>query len=67
VARLAVQRLADAAAGRPAAGVARRTDELLALGARARLDVGAGLRAVLEHGELSFERLRAAPDAGSPG
>ncbi len=57
LARLVVQRLADQAAGRPAAGVARRTEEIVALrrDGGARLDVGAGLRAVLEGGQLRFE------------
>jgi tRNA(Ile)-lysidine synthase len=58
LARLAVQRLADRAGGRPPA-VGTRTDEILALGAEggsAALDVGAGLRAVVEYGRLRFER-----------
>jgi tRNA(Ile)-lysidine synthase len=53
LARLAVQRLADEAAGRPAAGVARRTDEILALDEGA-LDVGRGLRARVSGGVLTF-------------
>jgi tRNA(Ile)-lysidine synthase len=59
LARLAVQRLADRAAAGPAAGVGRRTPELLALRetGTACLDVGAGLRAVCERGVLRFERL----------
>jgi tRNA(Ile)-lysidine synthase len=63
LAQLVVQRLADACAGRPAAGVARRTPELLALREHgsAALDVGAGLRAVCERGILRFERLDAGP------
>jgi tRNA(Ile)-lysidine synthase len=61
--RLIVQRLADECAGRPAAGVARRTGELLALRRHgtAKLDVGAGLRAVCQRGVLRFERLDGAP------
>jgi tRNA(Ile)-lysidine synthase len=58
LARLAVQRLADRAGGRPPA-VGPRTDEILALGAdggSASLDVGGGLRAVVEYGRLRFER-----------
>jgi len=58
LARLAVQRLADRAGGRPPA-VGPRTDEILALGAdggSAALDVGGGLRAVVEYGRLRFER-----------
>ncbi len=59
LARLVVQRLADGAAGGPAAGVARRTGEILGLSEQgtARLDVGAGVRAVCERGHLRFERL----------
>jgi tRNA(Ile)-lysidine synthase len=64
LARLAVQRLADGAGGRvPAVGP--RTDEILALGAAggsAALDVGDGLRAVVEYGRLRFER----PSAAAP-
>src|SRR5262249_4317223 len=57
--RLVVQRLADDAAGRPAAGAGRRADELAALSDRgtSELDVGAGVRAVAEYGTLRFERL----------
>jgi tRNA(Ile)-lysidine synthase len=54
LARLAIQRLADAAAGGPAAGVARRTEEILAL--EGALDVGHGLRAEVKRGVLSFGR-----------
>jgi tRNA(Ile)-lysidine synthase len=53
LARLAVQRLADGAAGRPAAGVARRTEEILALEEGA-IDVGRGLRARVTGGVLTF-------------
>lgn len=62
LARLVVQRLADQAVGRPAAGVARRTEELVALRATgsAALDVGAGVRAVAERGTLRFEPLNRA-------
>jgi tRNA(Ile)-lysidine synthase len=58
LARLAVQRLADRAGGRPPA-VGPRTEEILALGGAggtAALDVGGGLRAVVEYGCLRFER-----------
>jgi tRNA(Ile)-lysidine synthase len=57
--RLVVQRLADEAAGAFAPGVARRADEIAALSDRGTvmLDVGHGLRAVAEYGELRFERL----------
>jgi tRNA(Ile)-lysidine synthase len=51
LARLVVQRLADAAGG-PAVG--HRTDEILALGERGALDVGGGLRATIEQGRLEF-------------
>jgi tRNA(Ile)-lysidine synthase len=59
LARLVVQRMADRAAGALAPGVARRTPELLALREDrvARLDVGGGVRAVLDCGLLRFERL----------
>jgi tRNA(Ile)-lysidine synthase len=75
LARLAVQRLADRAGGRPRA-VGPRTEEILALGAEggsASLDVGGGLRAVVEYGRLRFERSQpatpapaAGPGAGAP-
>jgi tRNA(Ile)-lysidine synthase len=60
--RLAVQRLADLAAGRPAPGVAARAEELAALREQgsAALDVGSGVRAVSEYGVLRFELLSAA-------
>jgi tRNA(Ile)-lysidine synthase len=63
LARLVVQRLADEAARGPAAGVARRTEEVMTLRATgtACLDVGAGVRAVCERGMLRFEPLRRAP------
>jgi tRNA(Ile)-lysidine synthase len=62
LARLVIQRLADRAAGSLAPGVARRTDELLALNgeATAMLDVGAGVRAVADSGLLRFEPLSSA-------
>jgi tRNA(Ile)-lysidine synthase len=52
LARLAVQRLADAAGG-PA--VSHRTEEILALAERGALDVGGGLRARIERGRLEFQ------------
>jgi tRNA(Ile)-lysidine synthase len=52
--RLVVQRLADAAAGRPAPGTARRVDEILALSHGA-LDLPHGVRAVVERGVLRME------------
>ena len=51
LARLVVQRLADAAGG-PAVG--HRTDEILALAEHGALDVGGGLRARIEGGRLEF-------------
>ncbi len=66
LARLVVIRLAEDAAGEPVAGVGGRLAELLALarqGGSASLDVGAGTRAVVEYGVLSFTR--AAPVAVS--
>jgi tRNA(Ile)-lysidine synthase len=56
VSRLAVQRLADAALGGPAAGVARRIDDILAMGDDARLDLPGGVRAVTERSLLRFEQ-----------
>jgi hypothetical protein len=53
LARLAVQRLADAAGG-PA--VSHRTAEILELAEHGALDVGGGLRAKIEGGRLAFVR-----------
>jgi tRNA(Ile)-lysidine synthase len=69
--RLIVQRLADDAAGGLAPGVGRRADEIAALSDRgtSELDVGAGVRAVVEYGTLRFERRahgQAAPPASQP-
>lgn len=72
LARLIVQRLADAAAGGPAAGVAARAEEILALSDRgtAMLDLPSGLRATARRGVLTFAptpRLRPmAPAPASP-
>ncbi len=76
--RLIVQRLADAAAGRPAPGTARRLEEILAL-ERGALDLPHGVRARVRDGVLRFERtprrdggpavprsLRPGPPPGSP-
>ncbi len=52
--RLVVQRLADAAVGRPAPGTARRVDEIAALHQGA-LDLPHGVRAVVRGGVLRFE------------
>jgi tRNA(Ile)-lysidine synthase len=56
--RLVVQRLADAAAGRPVAGAARHAEEVAALrrSGVAMLDLGGGVRAVVERGVLRAER-----------
>src|SRR4051794_7114858 len=67
LARLAVQRLADRAGDRSPA-VGPRAQEILGLGAgggSATLDVGGGVRAVVEYGRLRFERDRARPSAPS--
>jgi tRNA(Ile)-lysidine synthase len=56
--RLIVQRLADEAVGGPAPGVARRAEEIAAMGATAMLDLPR-VRARTEHGILRFERLAA--------
>jgi tRNA(Ile)-lysidine synthase len=55
--RLVVQRLADHAAGVVAPGAGGRADEIAALSDRGTvmLDVGTGVRAVVEYGELRFE------------
>jgi tRNA(Ile)-lysidine synthase len=53
LARLIVQRLADAAAGGLAPGAARRTEEILALQEGA-LDLGHGVRALVRGGMLSL-------------
>jgi hypothetical protein len=55
--RLVLQRLADAAAGRPVAGAARFADQVAGLTrGGSRLDLGDGVRAVLESGDLRAER-----------
>jgi len=58
VRRLVVQRLADQAAGRLAPGVARRAEEVVAMGDHgiAALDLPAGVRAIAVRGVLHFER-----------
>lgn len=56
--RLIVQRLADDAAGGPAPGVARRADEIAAMGSTAMLDLPR-VRARTKRGILRFERLAA--------
>ncbi|HEX3608296.1 MAG TPA: tRNA lysidine(34) synthetase TilS [Solirubrobacterales bacterium] len=56
--RLVVQRLADRAAGRPVPGAANHADEVAALRrtGTAMLDLGGGVRAVVERGVLRTER-----------
>jgi tRNA(Ile)-lysidine synthase len=56
--RLVVQRLADEAAGGPAAGVGRRADEVarLAENGTAAVDLPAGVRATARRGVLTFAR-----------
>ena len=61
--RLVVQRLADEAAGRLAAGVARRADEVAAMpphGTSA-LDLPSGVRATARNGVVTFARTPAIP------
>jgi tRNA(Ile)-lysidine synthase len=56
--RLVVQRLADRAAGRPVPGAANHADQVAALRRTgiAMLDLGSGVRAVVERGVLHAER-----------
>lgn len=55
--RLVLQRLADEAAGRPVAGAARFAEQVAGLHrGGSRLDLGGGVRAVLEGGVLRAER-----------
>ncbi|HKA66530.1 MAG TPA: tRNA lysidine(34) synthetase TilS [Solirubrobacterales bacterium] len=56
--RLVVQRLADGAAGRPVPGAARFADQVAGLrrAGTAMLDLGGGVRAVVERGILHAER-----------
>jgi tRNA(Ile)-lysidine synthase len=56
--RLVVQRLADNAAGRPVPGAANHADEVVALRrtGTTMLDLGRGVRAVVERGVLHAER-----------
>jgi tRNA(Ile)-lysidine synthase len=62
--RLVVQRLADEAAERPAAGVARRADDVAAMAERgsSALDLPAGVRATARDGVVRFGRT---PHAGT--
>jgi tRNA(Ile)-lysidine synthase len=56
--RLVVQQLADRAAGRPVAGAARHAEQVAALRrtGTAMLDLGGGVRAIVERGTLRAER-----------
>ncbi|HEY6144898.1 MAG TPA: tRNA lysidine(34) synthetase TilS [Solirubrobacterales bacterium] len=55
--RLVLQRLADNAAGRPVPGAARFADQVAGLSrGGSTLDLGSGVRAVLESGQLRAER-----------
>lgn len=57
--RLVLQRLADEAAGRPVAGAARFADQVASLSrGGSTLDLGSGVRAVLEGGVLRAESRR---------
>jgi len=59
--RLVLQRLADDAAGRPVAGAARFAEQVAALTrGGSTLDLGSGVRAVLERGVLRAEACRRA-------
>jgi tRNA(Ile)-lysidine synthase len=66
--RLVVQRLADAAAGGPAAGVARRADDVAGLRATgtAALDLPHGVRATATGGVVRFGRTPQRPPYTSP-
>ena len=55
--KLVVQRLADGAAGGPAPGVARRAQEIAAMGPSALLDLPY-VRARTERGVVSFETMK---------
>jgi tRNA(Ile)-lysidine synthase len=62
--RLVIQRLADDAAGHPAAGVARRAEEVVAMPAHgtSALDLPSGVRATVHDGLLTFGRTPAIPE-----
>ncbi|MGH2858128.1 MAG: tRNA lysidine(34) synthetase TilS [Solirubrobacteraceae bacterium] len=62
--RLVVQRLADEAAGEPAAGVARRADEVTSMGDSASLDLPHGVRATARGGIVTFGRTPPLPGPG---
>jgi len=54
LARLSMQALADRAGGTGAPAIGHRTEAILALGPAGALDVGGGLRALVEGGRLRF-------------
>jgi tRNA(Ile)-lysidine synthase len=56
--RLVVQRLADTAAGGLAPGAARRTEEILALKNGGALDIGSGVRALVQRRIVRFDKLK---------
>jgi tRNA(Ile)-lysidine synthase len=62
--RLVVQRLADDAVGHPAAGVARRAEEVVAMPAHgtSALDLPSGVRATVHDGVVTFGRTPAIPE-----
>ena len=67
--RLVVQRLADEAAGGPAAGVARRAEEVAAMPAHgtSALDLPSGVRASARNGVITFGRTpKGGRERGSP-
>jgi tRNA(Ile)-lysidine synthase len=69
LARLVALRLAEDVAGAPVGAIGERLGELLALapgGGSATLDVGAGVRAVVEYGVLRFEGTAAAAAIPAP-
>jgi tRNA(Ile)-lysidine synthase len=65
--RLAVQRLADDAVGGPAAGVARRADDVAAMSdhGRAALDLPSGVRATADNGVVRFGRREQLDDSAA--
>ncbi len=67
--RLVLRRLAEDSAGRPAPQAAARMEEIVALAGHsgtASLDVGAGLRAVVEYGRLRFATGQASSEVAEP-
>ena len=68
LARLVVQRLADAVRHRPTPGTARRLEEIMALGetGTSNLDLPGAVRATVTDGVLRFSRTPGRRDRGSP-